>query len=298
MSKLRRKIYKLRIKLLYLSNNIKYLFTRGKKVNIVSSSKYKNKIKEDLILQKYLLKDGYNTKIISFEDDYQESDLNIIRSVWGYHHDVERFLKFINNNKTINNKDLIINNIDKKKQYQILKVNDINTIDTIFLDNIKEYKYNGEKIVIKPVISASGDNTFIINNVNDLENVKNLNNIMIQPFIDGVNDGEVSVIVIDKKIKYGIKRFPGVFTKYKKEEYISINDLIKDIINTVNNIILIKEYKEAVFMRIDFIFDNNCYKVMEVELVDPNLFIETINDSKLKDEVYKSFVKAIKTRQN
>lgn len=298
MSKLRRKIYKLRIKLLYLSNNIKYLFTRGKKVNIVSSSKYKNKIKEDLILQKYLLKEGYHTKIISFEDDYQESDLNIIRSVWGYHHDVERFLKFINNNKTINNKDLIINNIDKKKQYQILKENDITTIDTIFLDNIKEYKYNSDKIVIKPVISASGDNTFIINNVNDLESVKNLNNIMIQPFIDGVNDGEISVIVIDKRIKYGIKRFPGVFTKYRKEEYIAINDLNKEIINTINNIILIKEYKEAVFMRIDFIFDNNCYKVMEVELVDPNLFIETITDSKLKDKVYKSFVKAIKTRQN
>ena len=298
MSKLRRKIYKLRIKLLYLSNNIKYLFARGKTINIVSSNKYKNKIKEDLILQKYLLKEGYHTKIISFEDNYQGNDLNIIRSVWGYHHNVERFLKFINNNKTINNKDIIINNIDKKKQYQILKVNDINTIDTIFLDNIKEYKYNGKKIVIKPVISASGDNTFIINNVNDLENVKNLNNIMIQPFIDGVNDGEISVIVIDKKIKYGIKRFPGVFTKYKKEEYISINNLDKDIIDTVNNIILIKEYKEAVFMRIDFIFDNNCYKVMEVELVDPNLFIETINDSNLKDEVYKSFVKAIKTRQN
>ena len=104
--------------------------------------------------------------------------------------------------------------------------------------------------------------------------------------------------VIDKKIKYGIKRFPGVFTKYRKEEYISINNLDKDIIDTVNNIILIKEYKEAVFMRIDFILDNNCYKVMEVELVDPNLFIETINDSNLKDEVYKSFVKAIKTRQN
>lgn len=61
-----------------------------------------------------------------------------------------------------------------------------------------------------------------------------------------------------------------------KEEYISINNLDKDIIDTVNNIILIKEYKEAVFMRIDFILDNNCYKVMEVELVDPNLFIETV----------------------
>ncbi len=297
MRKLQKKIYKLRIKLLYLSNSIKYLFARGKKINIVSSNKYKNKIKEDLILQKYLLKEGYHTKIISFEDNYQGNDLNIIRSVWGYHHNVERFLKFINNNKTINNKDIIINNINKKKQYQILKENDITVIDTIFLDNIKDYKYNGKRLVIKPVISASGDNTFIISNVNDLDNVKELTNIMIQPFISSVTAGEISIIVIDKKIKYGIKRFPGVFTKYKKEEYISINNLDKSIIDTANNIILIKEYKEALFMRIDFIFDNNCYKVMEVELVDPNLFIETINDKKLKKEVYKSFVEAIKTRQ-
>ena len=170
-------------------------------------------------------------------------------------------------------------------------------IDTIFLDNIKDYKYNGKRLVIKPVISASGDNTFIISNVNDLDNIKELTNIMIQPFISSVTAGEISIIVIDKKIKYGIKRFPGVFTKYKKEEYISINNLDKSIIDTANNIILIKEYKEALFMRIDFIFDNNCYKVMEVELVDPNLFIETISDTKLKDEVYKSFVEAIKTRQ-
>lgn len=297
MRKLQKKIYKLRIKLLYLSNNIQYLFARGKTINIVSSNKYKNKIKEDLILQKYLLKEGYHTKIISFEDNYQGNDLNIIRSVWGYHHNVERFLKFINNNKTINNKDIIINNINKKKQYQILKENDITVIDTIFLDNIKGYKYNGKRLVIKPVISASGDNTFIISNVNDLDNVKELTNIMIQPFISSVTAGEISIIVIDKKIKYGIKRFPGVFTKYKKEEYISINNLDKSIIDTANNIILIKEYKEALFMRIDFIFDNNCYKVMEVELVDPNLFIETINDKKLKKEVYKSFVEAIKTRQ-
>lgn len=297
MRKLQKKIYKLRIKLLYLSNSIKYLFARGKKINIVSSNKYKNKIKEDLILQKYLLKEGYHAKIISFEDNYQGNDLNIIRSVWGYHHNVERFLKFINNNKTINNKDIIINNINKKKQYQILKENDITVIDTIFLDNIKDYKYNGKKLVIKPVISASGDNTFIISNVNDLDNVKELTNIMIQPFISSVTAGEISIIVIDKKIKYGIKRFPGVFTKYKKEEYMSINNLDKSIIDTANNIILIKEYKEALFMRIDFIFDNNCYKVMEVELVDPNLFIETINDKKLKKEVYKSFVEAIKTRQ-
>lgn len=297
MRKLQKKIYKLRIKLLYLSNSIKYLFARGKKINIVSSNKYKNKIKEDLILQKYLLKEGYHAKIISFEDNYQGNDLNIIRSVWGYHHNVERFLKFINNNKTVNNKDIIINNINKKKQYQILKENDITVIDTIFLDNIKDYKYNGKRLVIKPVISASGDNTFIISNVNDLDNVKELTNIMIQPFISSVTAGEISIIVIDKKIKYGIKRFPGVFTKYKKEEYISINNLDKSIIDTANNIILIKEYKEALFMRIDFIFDNNCYKVMEVELVDPNLFIETINDKKLKKEVYKSFVEAIKTRQ-
>ena len=107
MSDLRKRVFKLRLKLLYLTNNLKYFFKDGVSVNIVSTTKYKNKIKEDLMLQKYLLKEGYRSKIVAWEDN-EYADVNIIRSVWGYHHNTEAFMKFINENNTINNRNNMV----------------------------------------------------------------------------------------------------------------------------------------------------------------------------------------------
>lgn len=289
---LKNSIYKLRLKLLYLSNSIKYHLKKGKKLDIVSSRKYKNKRKEDLMLQKYLLKAGYHSKIVAWED-HESTGNCIIRSVWGYHNNSKGFIKYLEENKTINTKDIILNNMDKKKQYEILIDNKINTIKTLFINDISEYKYQDEKVVIKPVISASGNNTYIVEKEEDLKKLNGINNLMVQQYISGIKEGETSVIVIDKNIMYGIKRFPGVFTEYKKEEFIPLDKLNQDIIDTVNKIIKIEDYKDAVFMRIDFVKDNDKYLVMEVELVDPDLFIETIPDKNEREKVYKKFVASI-----
>lgn len=293
MSSLRNRIFKLRVKLLYFTNSFRYLFTKGADVNIVSSNKYKNKIKEDLILQKYLLKAGYRSKIVAWEDN-NGADVNIIRSVWGYHHDIDNFLSYVDSIKTINDSKIIRENIDKKKQYELLEENDISRIDTLFLESISDYKYSSEIVVVKPVVSASGENTFIIKCESDLEKAKELSNIMIQPYISDISEGEISVVSINGKIKYAIKRFPGVFIEYKREKYIPIGDLCREIIDNAKKIISIDEYKMASFMRIDFVKDGNKYKVMEVELVDPNLFIETISDLKVKDDVYTELVYSVK----
>lgn len=293
MSSFKNRIFRFRVKLLYFTNSFRYLFTKGADVNIVSSSKYKNKIKEDLILQKYLLKAGYRSKIVAWEDN-MSADVNIIRSVWGYHHDIDKFLSYVGSIKTINDSKIIRENVDKKKQYELLEKNNISRIDTLFLDNISDYKYSSEMVVVKPVVSASGENTFIIKCEADLEKVRKLSNIMIQPYISDISDGEVSVVSINGKIKYGIKRFPGVFTEYKREEYIPTGDLCMEIIDNAKKIISIDEYKEASFMRIDFVKDGSEYKVMEVELVDPNLFVETISDLAVKDDVYTGLVFSVK----
>ena len=68
----------------------------------------------------------------------------------------------------------------------------------------------------------------------------------------------------------------------------------KKIIDNVKKVISIDEYKKAVFMRVDFVKDGSDYKVMEVELVDPNLFIETISDLAVKDAVYTELVFSVK----
>ena len=292
MSSLKNQIFKTRIDLLRLTNQLMYYIIDGVTVNVVSSKEYKNKLKDDLMLQRYLLQAGYKAKISAWdEDDY--ADVNIIRSVWGYHKRVNEFIDFVNKNNTINNRILITENIDKQKQFALLRLNDVQPVDTLFLNNINEMKYKGEKLVVKPIVSASGDNTFIIENEQDLQKVAHLNNIMVQPFIENITEGEISVIAINRVVKYAIRRFPGVFQEYKKEEFVSRFSLDKEIVDIVKKILLIEEYKKAVFMRMDFVHTPQGYRVMEIELVDPDLFIETIPDPVLKKEVYEDLVHSV-----
>ena len=189
MDQMKNKIYKFRLKLLHFTNSICCFFKREKKVNIISSLKYKNKVKEDLCLQKQFLKNGCHCKIVAWEDkDF--TDMNVIRSVWGYHNNVDEFLNNIGDNKTINPKNVLLDNIDKRKQFEILSKNGIKTIDTMFVRNSSEITVIDKKLVVKPVVSAGGNNTFIIEKKEDLIKLNGINNLMVQPYIERISEGE------------------------------------------------------------------------------------------------------------
>ena len=292
MKKIKNCIYKLRIKLLIFRNFI-YRKTRkfGNNLVIASSDKYVNKVKEDINLCYYLMKSGIDCEIKSWKNIDKDENV-IIRSVWGYQDEVDSFKEFLNNRKgiTINSLDIINKNISKKEQYDLFKKYDVNCIDTKFVYDIKDVNING-KSVIKPIISASGNKTFIVENIEDVQKVEDINKgYMVQPYIKDVQNGEYSVILLDKEIMYGIKRYPGIFTDKCSVEYVNqLDDNISEICNKVNGI---KEYEDYVFMRIDIV-DN---KVIEVELLDPQLFIETIPDRELRNNIYKKFVTCIEKR--
>ena len=292
MSSFRNKVYRARLEVLKLVNRIKYHIVHGTTVNVVSCDKYRNKIKEDLMLQRYLLNAGYKAKISSWEaNDY--ADINVIRSVWGYHKRVDEFLDFVRGCNTINEGEIIADNIDKQKQFSLLWSNDIKTVDTLFLQDISQLQYGGERLVVKPTVSASGDNTFIVRSEQDIEKVKHLRCIMVQPFIEGINNGEISVICINGAMKYGIRRYPGVFSKYKKEEFIHLDDLDAEVLEVVERVIAIEEYRTVSIMRVDLVETGEGYRVMEVELVDPDLYVEAIPNTALKGEVYKDLVQSV-----
>lgn len=293
MYHIRRKIYKIRIELLYISNYLLSLFvSKDKKIYIISSLKYKNKVKEDLCLQRCFLKNGYFCKIVAWEDNDVVS-LNLIRSVWGYQYNVGNFINFISSTNVVNTSNKIVNNINKKNQYELLKNNDVSVIDTKFLDDISLLKYKNNRLVIKPIISAGGYNTYIINNKSDIEKYKNLKNIMVQPYIEGIKNGELSVVVIAGVIKYGILRYPGVFTKYVNEKYVSKDNLSSNVLSIVNRICCIDEYSDVSFMRIDLVDDNGTYRVLEVEIVDPQLFVESIPMKRIRKIIYQDIVNSI-----
>ncbi len=49
-------------------------------------------------------------------------------------------------------------------------------------------------------------------------------------------------------------------------------------------------------MRIDLVKEDK-YKVLEIELTDPDLFIETIPQKSLREDIYKEIIKSIKQKE-
>ncbi len=280
----------------YINNILRINQKNKKELAILTSKKYLHKVKEDLILENYFLRKGINAKLIAWEEYNDEYKNILIKSTWGYQHDITNFINFLkkNKNKLINNFELINNNINKYNQIKYLKENKINCIDTQFIDNLPdlEKKLTKEYQVIKPVISASSHNTYKINLDNYKKYLKEISitikeGYLLQPFLNEIKDGELSIIIVNKKISHYLNRYPGKFTDKPKLE--KINKLNPKAIEVVNKIIDI--YQSAAFIRLDLIYVANSYKVMEVEVIEPQLFFEQVDNKK---ELYNNFINEVK----
>lgn len=289
-----------------------------KRVALVSCSRWKNKVIEDVKLKYYLTKLGVKADIISFQEkmNIDKYDAFVIRSVWGFsEQEFKNWLELIKSKdkKVFNSIDLIKNNYSKKDQFDILDKYNIGHIPTKYLKNNFSLKQeldgmlaDNSNIVVKPHISESGRDTYIIPSIPNVKNSISLNEfldkeiksdiLLVQPFYSEIKDGEISVIVIDKKISHAVKRFPGVFDTHKQSVEIPMDMLNKEIIDLANKITNIKEYDEQLYLRIDFIKVGSEYLVLEVELIDPMLYFNIIKNNIQRKKAYFNFSKRIKER--
>lgn len=287
-----------------------------KKVAIVSCDKWKNKITEDLLLEKELIINNIDAEIISWEDksiDYSKYDCLILRSVWGYQDkylEFREWLQMIKNKNILllNHPDIIINNIQKNKQCSILKKNNIPFINTSFVyneDDLLERLDLNRLTVIKPIISGSGENTYLINQ-NNLSNLRNIlnglkkifiqndNGIMIQPYFKGIENGEYACIFIDGINTHNMLRFPGVFSEKKRPIYLSsVPDCVKKIANDVSKL---EEFSGYLYMRVDIVLQNGNPIIMEVELAEPDLLFKYIENDSVRNQGIKLLSKSIVRR--
>ena len=295
-----------------------------KKVGIVSCDKWIDKLEEDNNLKNALINLGIDAKIISWQQPLEEKyDLLVLKSVWGYQNYYKEFknwLLYVKNNNIplANGVDMVLNNIMKDIQFNILEKNNVDFIDTIFLDRFKLLNrnilemLNDKSYVFKPTISGSGENTYLVTNSNDKsipntiqkEDIVKIYNkmldgnsdckIMIQPFISEINNGEYSCIFIDGELTHTMLRFPNIFHK-KRRPYL-VDDVPDSIIQLARVVERIKDFNNYLYMRVDMVLVNGKAKIMEVELTDPDLLTKYIDDSNVKSNVIKTFAKKIERR--
>ena len=271
-----------------------------KRIAIVSCDKWIGKVREDELLKFELNKLLVDVDIVSWQDknvDYSKYDAVVIRSLWGYQDYINDFIEYLDRLKkekvrVFNSVDILKANLNKYEQFKTLDKYEIPHIETFFLKNSeldKLSKINKEHkdLVVKPIISGSGNNTFIIsdtikkNNIqvtevkDKFQNVLNdINNyLMVQPFVKEIENGEISVILIDNKISHIVVRNTSIFNDKGSISVVGLDTMDDNMRSIVERCTEIKEYKEALYMRVDLVKVNDYYKVMELELVEPQLFL-------------------------
>jgi len=139
------------------------------------------------------------------------------------------------------------------------------------------------RVVIKPAVSASGFETHVIDPANDpaawpiVERVAATGDVLVQPFAEEIpRDGEYSLMFIDGGFSHGaIKRAAAHEFRVQTEHGGSV-DLIEisdDLIEQGANVLAALP-ETPVYARVDGIVRDGRLLLMELELIEPNLFLE------------------------
>lgn len=231
----------------------------------------------------------------------------VIRSCWDYHLKITEFIKWLDfietsNIKVLNPISIIKENLDKKyllalekKGVLIPKTILVEDEDILKLEKILK-ENNFDNIVIKPTISASADNTFLtsIKNINLFEKeikkiVKN-SSLLVQEFIPEIQtQGELSLVFFNKKYSHAVIKRPDKDDFRVQEKYggkTSIITLEPHIIKQAESILNTYD-RDLLYARVDGIIREQKFYLMELELIEPDLFLEYDNVAP------KNFVKAI-----
>jgi glutathione synthase/RimK-type ligase-like ATP-grasp enzyme len=238
------------------------------KIGLVTCEKHPNGIPSEINLPSEFKEKGIKAVFVVWSDasiDWKNYDNLIIRSTWDYYTREVEFKNWL-------------------KKIIELGVPLFNPPAVIF-DNmhkfyLREYANAGIKIVIKPAVSAGSYLTEVFefrpeNHNSILDKIKT-GDWLIQPFLNEIEEGEISMIFFNKKFSHSIIKKPaeGDFRIQRQfggqyQEYFPTEELLKTAQNIVNHIT-----EPLLYARVDGLMINNKFHLMELEMIEPDLYFE------------------------
>ncbi len=217
----------------------------------------------------------------------------IIRTTWDYFLNIDEFQIWLDNLsqqnvKIINSYKTIKANLHKFYLKE-LQNKGVQIIPTIFIDkteklNIKTLKDElWDKNIIKPATSAGSYMTKpfskdeIIQIQQEYSNIACKTDILIQPFMNEIVDfGEISMVFFNKKFSHSIQKTPkkgdfrvqsiyeGIYKPYYPSD---------ELIKTAEFVLSCWDDK-LMYARVDGVLSNDKFLLMELELIEPDLYFE------------------------
>lgn len=253
---------------------------------------------EDNLLMEAFLRKSISCRRAAWDDenfDWSATRSAVIRSTWNYSSNIDSFKNWLDTASEkcclINNKELVMWNLDKKYLFDLNSVG-VEIPRTHIIERDKHFdpaawnkKLKANGIVVKPTVSAGARDTYLFKepfSTDNLEIVEDaiLNQEMIvQPFMESiVTCGEISMVFINGKYIHSMIKTPGS-NDFRVQEYHggSLNDYEpnnKELEFGERVLEACRKIKgDPVYARIDYCYDNDGNMLlMELEAIEPQLW--------------------------
>lgn len=255
---------------------------------------------EDGPLLNYLQNHGLNVDRVVWNDEavnWTVYDVVVLKAPWDYHDQLPKFLEWLDTvekggAKVINPPGVVRWNSDKKYLLEIAeKLPVINSIvlragDNLDFNALKSH-FNSDKLVFKPTISAGAKHTYLIDDTNidrmtsTLEQLIDIQPMLVQEFASEVqSEGEWSFLFFNGEYSHHLLKKPGK-SDFRVQHYfggtIHKPAIDQDLIGQTTK--YVKEYaSDCMYARVDGIIRNGIFYLMELELIEPLLFLAYAHD--------------------
>ncbi|SHF29464.1 ATP-grasp domain-containing protein [Pedobacter caeni] len=254
-------------------------------------------VDEDKTLLDFLTGKGLSIERVIWNDpaaDWKNYDVAIIKSPWDYHENINEFKQWLDhlqslNVKLLNPYERVRWNMDKHYLGEIAD-SGLAVIPSIFLErgdsldlNALTAHFNTEKLIIKPCISAGAKNTYILTVQNLADHEAQINELLqeeafvAQPFMSEIHDGEWSFLFFNGTYSHSLLKTPkdGDF-RVQSYHGGSVNPQEGVGKHIQSATAYVEQYaKGCLYARVDGLIVNGELSLMELELIEPYLFLDT-----------------------
>lgn len=269
---------------------------------------------EDDKLLNFLKEQGLNIEKVIWNDpevNWEHFQVAILKSPWDYFDLIEAFHKWLDlledkNVKLLNPIDTVRWNTDKHYLNEIhnaglaiMKSFFINRNEMVVLQDFFK-KFDTDKLIVKPCVSGGAKNTFKVTSENVTEVNEKLNFLLeqeafiIQPFLPEILEiGEWSFIFFNGVYSHSLikQAKPGDFRVQPAHGGSVIpQNPDQEIIETAAK--YVNQFAEkCLYARVDGTFVDGKFLLMELELIEPFLFLNT--DIENYERYYKALLELI-----
>ncbi len=210
----------------------------------------------------------------------------VIRSTWDYHQQLPVFLDTLSGLPGLLLNPIPVVKWNCHKGYLVeLAAKGIPVVPTVLIrhgavESMPQLPFGADEVIIKPASSASaiGVGRFRLSDpaaLHHLHQLAVLSDVLIQPFVDGITDGERSLIFFDGKFSHAVRKVPTAKDFRVQFEY---GGQVHDHEPThaeleVASAAIACAPGEVAYARVDVVQARTGPQVMELELIEPELFI-------------------------